>query len=66
MSYASGRDICTALQRLGILPDLQNMTKVVLTVEAGQGVKLDVSLLAPYPLDVPIIKQFKVESIDGN
>ena len=66
MSYASGRDICRSLQQLGILPDFQNMTKVVLTVEAGQGVKLDVSLLAPYPLDVPIIKQFKVESIDGN
>ncbi len=66
MSYASEHDICRSLQQLGILPDFQNMTKVVLTVEAGQGVKLDVSLLAPYPLDVPIIKQFKVESIDGN
>ena len=66
MSYASEHDICRSLQQLGILPDFQNMTKVVLTVEAGQGVKLEVSLLAPYPLDVPIIKQFKVESIDGN
>ena len=66
MSYPSEHDICRSLQQLGILPDFQNMTKVVLTVEAGQGVKLDVSLLAPYPLDVPIIKQFKVESIDGN
>ena len=66
MSYASEHDICRSLQQLGILPDFQNMTKVVLTVEAGQGVKLDVSLLAPYPLDVPIIKQFKVEPLDGN
>lgn len=66
MSYASEHDICRSLQQLGILPDFQNMTKVVLTAESGQGVKLEVSLLAPYPLDVPIIKQFKVESIDGN
>lgn len=66
MNSSSEYKVCKVLEELGILPTLERVVKVVLTAEVDQNVKLEVTFLAQDPLNVPVVKQFKVESIDGN